>query len=163
MPKDELAPGYAKARIQGMEGEYYVNAADAKTFKGYRHASFDKERKKIMRYLEEVFSGVYCMTAEEWEDGFRKDTNMDKEILCWLQMAEIYQHFTARTKLTREAKKDYFNIILTVSVSGLDFPRSLIDLQCLPRTEVKEVVEFIRRSKPTAKHFETYMGRGSEQ
>jgi hypothetical protein len=162
MPQEELAPGYVKATIQGLEGFYFVNAAKAKPATKYKHPVFGDEQKRIMRYLVNVFSDVHTLTAHEWEEGFRKDTNMDKEIFMWLQMAEVYQHFTASRTLSLEAKKDYLAIILTMFNSGLDFVRSLIDLQCLSQAALEEVVEYVQTSKSTAEYFEKYMGRCSE-
>lgn len=162
MPQEELAPGYVKASIQGLDGVYFVNAAKAKPGTKYKHPVFSDELKRIMRYLVNVFSDVHPLTAQEWEEGFRKDTNMDKEIFLWLQMAEVYQHFTARRTISLDANKDYLAIILTLFNSGLDFVHSLIELQCLSPAALEEVVEYVQTSKPTAEYFEKYMGRGNE-
>jgi hypothetical protein len=157
MPEAELAPGCVKARIQGMKGEYFVNAADGKIASGYKHPVFDDEERKIMKYLVHVFRDVHPMTAQEWEDGFRKDTNKEKEIVLWLRMGEVYQHYTTGKKLPLEAKKDYLSIILAVANSGLDFPRSLIDLQCLSRVAMEDVVMFMQENTASNKYFVQYM------
>ena len=147
MPQEELAPGCVKANIEGMEGSYYVILTEKQLMRpGYRHPRFDEEGMRIMGYFVHVFSEVKPMTAEQWEDGFRKDTNKDKEILLWLRMAEVYQHFTTGKNLPLAAKKDYLNILLIVVNNGLDFPRSLIDLSSISTNEMKKVIQHLRES-----------------
>ncbi len=140
MPLEELAPGYVKARIQGIEGEYFVNAADAKIGE-YKHPEFGKERKEEMEKLVDIFHEVYSLTAQQWEDGFRKDTNMEKEIAIWFgPIAKLYLHYTKGKSLSLAAKQDYFNIILTAVTSGPDNVASLIELKELSKSEMKRVI-----------------------
>src|SRR5437660_1795022 len=73
IPAAELASGMIKAQVQGIDGEVYVEASQVRLGGDYRHPPFDAERKALMRHLAEVFADVYPITAEQWEDGFRRD------------------------------------------------------------------------------------------
>src|SRR5687768_10453326 len=82
IPAAELAPGMVQARVQGI-GTVYISAGQAVKLQGFRHPPMPEMREnfaKIKASLDEVFP----MSLEQWENGFRRDTNPEREIAFWL-------------------------------------------------------------------------------
>jgi hypothetical protein len=128
IPARELAPGMTRVFIADV-GEVWVNV---KELRGgpLRHGAFPESVRALIRRLQEVFAEVYTKSFEEWEEGFRRDTNWGKEIELWLRMANVYQHFTEGRLLDREQKQHYFSFILACANNGPDKAH----LTCNPRT-----------------------------
>jgi hypothetical protein len=89
IPAAELAEGMVRARVEGIEGEVYVQVHQLRQ-SDYRNAPFDEEKKALMREFAALFADVYPATADDWEDGFRRDVHMDREIGAWRGIAKAY-------------------------------------------------------------------------
>ncbi len=148
MPLAELAPGYVKGKIAGKEGEYFVNAEDIKKRTTPIHGEFHAELKKKMEYLARVFHEVYPQTSLEWEQGFRCDQHPDNEIALWLMMAKHYLHHTGKRPMSIAAKKDYLNVILQTVTSGDKHVLALVELNEISRSEMKRVMNLIKKGLP---------------
>src|SRR5437867_3265790 len=89
IPAAELAPGMVSATIKGMEGQFWVEAS--KLNQGpYRHPPFSEEVRGMLRNIQQILQEVYPLTLEQWEDGFRRDTNAEREIAAWVYLSHIY-------------------------------------------------------------------------
>lgn len=142
IPASELAPGFVRAAVEGIDGEVYVNAAEAaETCTGsFRQPPFPPEYRHIFENLAEVFRDVYPNTPEGWEDGFRHDLHPEGEIRKWCKMAAAFQTITAGKKLSMARKGDYFDIILSVFTNGPALALEMVELAATSQAEARRIV-----------------------
>jgi hypothetical protein len=72
MPAAELAPGMVKARLEGIEGEVWIDSSHLKK-NVFQHPPFDEEVRDHLHEIKSALNEVYPMSLEQWEDGFRRD------------------------------------------------------------------------------------------
>ena len=78
-----------------------------------RHASFDVDRKDRIANIKNRLSEVDDKSMEEWEDGFRRDMNPDKEIALFDVIADIFSQFTQDQGFSQKVKKNiYYALVL---------------------------------------------------
>jgi hypothetical protein len=80
IPAQELAPGMIRAKVEGIEGEVFIEAAQMGETP-YRQPPFSEGIRKRLEEIRNTFVEVRPLSLEEWEDGFRRDTNPEKEVL----------------------------------------------------------------------------------
>jgi hypothetical protein len=136
---NELAPGFVKVRFAETREEAFVRAADVKTQPGYQHPPFAGELKQLMADFAAVFQDVLPMTPAQWEDGFRRDLDYEKEIEFWANVAGAYRHFTTCKELSRAARRDVFNIVFSCLSNGLAVGLECGELKALSRAEAVEI------------------------
>jgi hypothetical protein len=141
IPACELAPGMVCAREEGEEGEFFVQASQIKAGTEYFHPPFDDDMRKIMVFFRDTFTDVYSQTAEEWEDGFRRDMHPNREIEIWVNMARVFLHFTEGRDLSPEQKRDILQVILACSHAGLDHVHALTSPVTLSRKRVRQIAK----------------------
>jgi hypothetical protein len=147
IPTCELAPGMVSMKIEGMEGEYFVDAGAAQLVKGeIIHPPFSEEVRDYFRSFAATFADVHPMTVEEWEDGFRRDLHADREIALWRVMEDYYKHFTEGRWLSVEQKTDIFKVILACSLNGPDYVVQTTNPRTLSRKRVKQIADYCRGS-----------------
>src|SRR5690349_5054197 len=99
IPAAELAPGMVRITVQGMEGEFWADASKLKQ-SPYRHPPFSEEVRDILRNIQQALEEVYPLSLEQWEDGFRRDTNAEREIAFWQHLSRVYSRLAADRPLT---------------------------------------------------------------
>ena len=144
IPKCELAAGMAKVRIKGMDGEYWVRASEIETPTIFKHPPFDGELKKAIEEIQECLSEARPLSYQEWEDGFRSDTNPGNEIAIWLKAARKYRELTMKQYKDPNQKRDVFRILGGVLVGGDDAMTIVGDLECIGKTQAEEIFEYLR-------------------
>lgn len=148
IPAAELAPGLVRAKVNGVDGEVYVDAADAleNCVAICRHPPFPAEYCHIFEKFAEVFRDVYPITAAEWADGFRYDADADQEIEQWARRAGAFRRITAEKKFaTRAWKQECFQIILAVFVNGSELALETVELEAISKSEAQQIVSRIVR------------------
>lgn len=120
IPKCELAPGMVKAFIEGMEGEYWIDANKLCGADGFRHPPFDDEIRELVKEIQIHLKEVRPKTYKEWEDGFRKDVDPEKEIAIWLTFARKFSAVTGRKQYSLSQKKDIYTILISVLLGDRD-------------------------------------------
>ena len=148
MPARELAPGMILARVEGVEGEVWVESSRLR-LAPHQHPPFAGERLARVRRLQQSLCEVDPRTAEEWEDGFRRDGHPDRELDIWEHIVRVYQHFTAgRSGLSLKVKKRVFGEAVLCSMS--DRPDTVVH-SCprgpLSTAQVREIAEHYWRTK----------------
>src|SRR5688500_15185081 len=89
IPAAELAPGMLRLTVEGIAGDVWVDGKAALGAKApLRHPPFPEEARAHLRRLRAVFHDVYPNTLGQWEDGFRRDADPDREIAIWLRIAD---------------------------------------------------------------------------
>ncbi len=140
IPARELAPGMVRVALDGVEGDCWVRP-DQLQKSPYQHPPFDETGKAFMRRLKETLDEVYPMSLEDWEDGFRRDKNAEREIAHWLHIAEMYKRLTEEKSLTPAEKRDVFRILLACANNPRDQVLATAGVQVLSRPEAEAVME----------------------
>jgi hypothetical protein len=150
IPARELAPGIILARVEGIEGEVFVEASQINSDRPLRHPPFDVEVRALLTTMWDALADVLHMTLEEWEHGFRKDTHPEREIAIWLNIVEAYQHFTAGRPLGLGQKKDIFAVIMNCFNVGVDIALLVTNCATLSKKRQRQIVDWIRMAAPAS-------------
>lgn len=140
IPAPELAPGMIEAEVEGI-GKVWVQASKGKFQTEYQHPPFSDEVREILRRLRKIFHEFYPRTLDEWEDGFRKDRNPDREIAIWLRMGAVYEECTVKRGLTRHQREGYFKFILLCTTCERAHIFEVADLTAITREQADYALE----------------------
>ncbi len=110
IPKAHLDPKFIPVKEQGTNRVYWIDPKQLQIGK-YKHPPFDENRLANIREIKSKLDDVYSLSIEQWEDGFRRDTDPDKEISLWLRAAGIYEKHKNSIN-DPDAKKELFKILL---------------------------------------------------
>jgi hypothetical protein len=114
IPACELSSDMIEVKIEGDTHKSWVRKDQLR--KGeYRHPEFDDVRKEKIRTIKANLDEVCCQSREEWEDGFRRDVNPDKEIELWLRIGDVYTNTIAGNNYNETQRQDVFDIVLACS------------------------------------------------
>jgi hypothetical protein len=105
-----------------------------------RHGPFGERILPFTCAIKAALDDVYPNTHEQWEEGFRRDTNPEKEIAIWLNIAGAYKHFTDGRALSPEQKQDIFQVILAAANTGTGYVPQTARWRTLSRSRVKLMV-----------------------
>ena len=139
IPRAELAPGMVQAKIEGRPGMVWVNAADVtRSMEGdHKHPPFEGEaREKVVAIMNAVFD-VYPRDYDFWEDGFRRDTNAEREIDTWTAIATVYQTHTAGMSLA--TKDESLKLLLACSNTDPETVKLVFRREYLSYPQYKEI------------------------
>lgn len=112
IPARELAPFMVQVKLHGTEDMVWADSRELKESE-YRHPPFSEEIRDLLRKIKSSLDEFYCLSLEEWEDGFRRDTNPENEIAIWLHFSAVYRNLTMSRDLSREQRHDYFKVLMT--------------------------------------------------
>lgn len=82
-----------------------------------RDALSDEQMARI-RILQATFAEVDGQPVEKWVDNFKRDLDPDKELRVWERMAKAYRSYCDGRKLSLEAKKDVYRVVLLRSMAS---------------------------------------------
>jgi hypothetical protein len=139
IPAAELAPGMIRVMLEGQEGEFWVDAGKAKA-SPYRHPPFDEHTRDYLRYLQETLSEVDPVTLEEWEDGFRRDIDWERELTMWLYLAQHYLRLTENRQRSLGYKMDIYQVLLSCLNNPREQILTVVHLQEMTRNEAEEII-----------------------
>jgi len=105
----------------------------------YQHEPFTGERKKNVEYINNSLSEVNTNTYLEWEDGFRRDQNPDKEIEIWKYIISIYARYSS-IQHSQAQNKDVYLIAVTCSYSNQNVVLNQLTLQSLDAVKAEEII-----------------------
>ena len=77
-----------------------------------RRERLSDEQMARVRRVQEVFAEVDPTPLDKWVEDFRRDLDPDRELAIWERMAAAYTGYTAARRLTPEAKKEVFVVLL---------------------------------------------------
>jgi hypothetical protein len=117
IPARELAPGMIQVQQVGDSEPYWVAAEDLKAEAETRHPPLTDLR-PLFDWFSTLFASVRPLTPQEWEYGFRCDMNYANEVLIWVHVAEVFEHFTAGRNLPPDKQKDIFDVALACANAG---------------------------------------------
>src|SRR4051812_12718202 len=82
IPASELRPGVIQVRLEGTEEPVWVLPEELHLGE-IKHPSFSEDIRAYIRQIQEAFAEHRPLSFEEWEEGFRRDANPEREIAIW--------------------------------------------------------------------------------
>jgi hypothetical protein len=138
IPASELRPGAVQAQVQGIEGLVWL-MPDQLRPGDIKHPPFEEEIRAYIRQIQEAFAEHRTLSFEEWEDGFRRDANPEREIALWSHAADVYTAF-AGSEPSAERRRDIYRCIVACLTSGPDAVWHVLKPEFISRVETEKVV-----------------------
>jgi hypothetical protein len=139
MPEADLGPDMMRVKMHGVEGECWV-AVDQFAVNQYCYAPFGPEARSSVQRIQVALNEVYPRSIEQWEDIFRRDANVEREIAIWLHIAHVYARLTGGQDLTGAEQQDVFRILLGCSTHHPEQVLNAAGLQVLTPIEAEAVI-----------------------
>jgi hypothetical protein len=139
IPARELAPFMAEARVDGIDGTVWVDLRELRAGE-YQHPPFEETRIARLRELKSALDEVYSLSLEQWEDGFRRDTDPDNEIDLWLHLARLYRRITTDRTLAPQESKDIFRILIACLNSPREHVMHIAETSTLNDGEIQDII-----------------------
>lgn len=147
IPAAELAPGMVAVHRIG-EGVAFEQVSEIDTKPSpFIHPPFDAELRERMVKLKAALDEVYNPTLEQWEDEFRRDLNMAREIVLWERMAAAYSECVAALGLTGPQRKECIQTILA-RVNNGEHALETVKLEALTKEQAKEILRVFDLANP---------------
>ena len=138
IPRRELRPGTIEVQIQGMDGLVWV-LPDQLQESPIQHPPFDDDIRNYIRDIQAAFSEHRGLTIDEWEDGFRRDSNPEREIALWSHAADVYLEIAADEQ-SHERRLDVYRCIVACMTASPESVWSVLEPQALEPEEAMRVV-----------------------
>jgi hypothetical protein len=138
IPASELRPGVVQAQVQGIEGLVWLLPDQLKQG-AIKHPEFDEGIRDYIRQIHAAFAEQRSLSFEEWEDGFRRDANPEREVAIWSHAADVYTAF-AGAEPSAERRRDMYRCIVACLTSGPDVVWHVLKPEVLSRPEAQQVV-----------------------
>jgi hypothetical protein len=94
-----------------------------------------------IRTLQATFVEVDGQAVDQWVDNFKRDADPDRELRVWERMAKAYRAYCDGKKLSLEAKKDVYRIVLLRSMASEQDVLERVKLKGLSRDDAIEVMK----------------------
>jgi hypothetical protein len=138
IPAPELRPGAVQAQVQGIDGLVWL-LPEQLTPGEVKHPPFEEGVRAYIRQIQEAFAEHRTLSFDEWEDGFRRDANPEREIALWAHAADVYTAFT-RGEPAAERRRDVYRCVVACLTSGPDAVWHVLRPEALGRAEAERVV-----------------------
>ena len=142
MPAAELSSDMVQATINGekcwINPAHAPNALHQSTF---RHPPFDQPTRGRIRKLMGILKEVQPLTFAEWENGFRRDQNPQKEIDLCLHIAGVYEEVADRHALSLEQKKELHRTLSRCSTCSYEQAANIVFPEKLSREVMNEAIQ----------------------
>jgi hypothetical protein len=106
-----------------------------------RRETLSDEQMARIRTLQGTFVEVDGQTVEQWVNNFKRDADPDKELRVWERMAKAYRAYCDVRKLSPEAKKEVFRVVLLRSMASEQDVLERVKLKELTREEAIAVMK----------------------
>jgi hypothetical protein len=138
IPATELRPGAVQAQVHGIDGLVWL-LPDQLRQGEIKHPEFDEGIRDYIRQIQSAFAEHHPLSFEEWEDGFRRDANPEREIALWSHAADVYAAF-AGTETSAEFRRDIYRCVVACLTSGPDSVWHVLKPEELSRGQAEQVV-----------------------
>jgi hypothetical protein len=91
--------------------------------------------------LRDTLAEVEHSPIDKWVDNFKRDANPDKELAIWERIADGYTRYCSKRRLSIEAKKDVFQLLLLRSMASEQEVLNHVKLKTLSADEAKETLK----------------------
>jgi len=138
IPSSELRPGAVQVRLQGTDE--VVWALPEQLHQGeIQHPEFDEGIRDYIRQIQAAFAEHRPLSFEDWEEGFRRDGNPEREIAIWSHAADIYSAFTA-DESSAARRRDVYRSIVTCMTTRPDTVWKVLRPEALSQAEAEQLV-----------------------
>lgn len=138
IPASELAPGVIQVHHQGIEGVVWIEA-DKLHQGNLKHPPLSEDMREYIRRIQNAFKEHRDLSLEEWEEGFRRDTNAAKEIACWCHAADVYLEF-AESESSSDRRRAIYECVVACLIASPDTVRHVLRPSRLSREEIARIV-----------------------
>jgi hypothetical protein len=139
IPAAELRPGVVEVRLAGQQELVWVLPEDLHAG-AVRHPPFDEDVRKHIRQIQTDFAEHRPLTLDEWEEGFRRDANPEREIAIWSHAADVYRQFASPAS-SPERRQDVYRVIVACLVAAPDSVWRVLEPAVLTRGEAESIVK----------------------
>ena len=139
VPKSELRPGVILVHLTGQDMPVYADPSQLVPG-AYRQPPFTGEAAACIRTLAAELQDVFPQSAEEWEDGFRRDLAPEREIASWLRVSSVLTALTDRFQFNAAERRECFRILVACATGGRDTVRERSDPKLLSEDVFRETV-----------------------
>jgi hypothetical protein len=139
MPARELAPYMVQVNMEGIEGLVWMDVRELKQ-NIYQHPPFCEDVRDLLREIKASIDEFYCLSLEEWEDGFRRDGHPEQEIGLWLHLSRTYRGLTTSRDLSVEQRHDYFWALVACLNSPREHVLKVFSPNAISVEEAKDVI-----------------------
>ena len=138
IPPSELRPGCIQVRLKDPDEIVWVSAEEL--LQGpITHPPFDEDTRSLIREIHATFAEHRDISLEEWEEGFRRDTNVEREIAYFLYAAEVYRLFT-RDEPDAARREDVYRLLMTCMIAPRESIWHVLKLSALTRPEAERIM-----------------------
>jgi len=109
-----------------------------------RRASLSDVQLARIRRFHEILAEIDGFTLEQRVDGFKRDLNPDSEIEVWEAVAAAFERFCAARRLTHEAQRDVYSLLLRRTMMSEEEALSRSELKGLSKEEAAELLRGLR-------------------
>ncbi len=103
-------------------------------------SSLIDEQKARVEIIAEIFTNVFPQTCEEWNRGFSRDQNPEREIIIWECIAKAFLKIDQVKFLSEEQKKEAFDLLLTRSMKSAGKVLKEFKLKVFSRRAAEEIL-----------------------
>lgn len=139
IPPSELRPGCVQARVEGIEGIVWLLPEQLQQSE-IRHPPFDEEIRSHNREIQAAFAEHRDISFDEWEEGFRRDANPEREIAGFWYAADVYRSFTANEE-SPERRREIYRLLIACMTTSPDSVWHVVELELLSRSEAERIVQ----------------------
>ena len=141
IPVRELSDAMIAIRIEGIEGQVYVDQSLVQLEKGpIRHESLPPDLAERIESIAEIFFDVLPGTPEEWIDDFRRDEHPETELAVWERLAESYLR-SADPADPVERKRDVLKVLLSCANNSPQVTALTAEAETLDHDEIRSICE----------------------
>jgi hypothetical protein len=139
IPATELRPGILQARIEGVDGVVWV-APDQLEPNEICHPPFDGDLLASVRRIHATFAAHCSLTFAQWEEGFRRDADPEREIARCVHAVNVYTTFT-QDESDPTRREDVFRTVVACLTASADSVWHVLQTQSLTRREAQRVID----------------------
>ncbi len=138
IPASELRPNAIQVKLQST-GELVWALPEQLQLGEVKHPEFDEGVREYVRRIQTAFAEHRPISFEEWEEGFRRDANPEREIAIWSHAAGIYTALTVGEPAA-DRRRDVYRCLVTCMNTGPDTVWQVLRPEALKRAEAEQVV-----------------------
>lgn len=139
VPRSQLNPGWVHADVEGIDGYVWIDANKLQMSE-IVHEELDEALIKDIVEIREILLEHRNISMEEWEDGFKRDQNPDKEVALWLNAARTYRDMVGHLE-TAEERDELYTLIVVCLNSPKDSLENVFRPKVLARAFVDAVAD----------------------
>ncbi len=106
-----------------------------------RHPPLGEDARRRVYQIKVALDDVVNQTVDEWEDGFRREGNPEQEITIWLHMASVYKACTAGARMSRQERRDCFNVIQACATAPREHALNTVLLEAISRNDAERIID----------------------